>query len=45
MEESVPVNVISFVSSVICALQLTPDDTRIPGYPWLLLCRLVVASV
>jgi len=30
------------VSGILSALKLTPDDARIPGYPWLLLCRLFV---
>ena len=31
-----------FVSGVLSALQLSSNDARIPGYPWLLLCRLVI---
>lgn len=27
------------ISAVCSALKLTPDDDRIPGYPWMLLCR------
>ena len=27
------------ISGVLSALKLTPDDARIPGYPWMLLCR------
>ena len=34
-----------FVSGVLSALQLSSDDARIPGYPWLLLCRLVIGLV
>ena len=30
------------ISGVLSSLKLTPDDARIPGYPWLLLCRFVV---
>ena len=30
------------VSGILSALKLTPDDARIPGYPWLLLCRFFV---
>lgn len=32
-------NVIVLVCGVLSALKLTPNDDRIPGYPWLLLCR------
>ena len=31
-----------FVSGVLSALQLSSDDARIPGYPWLLLCRFAI---
>ena len=27
------------LSGVLSALKLTPNDDRLPGYPWLLLCR------
>ena len=30
------------LSGVLSALKLTPDDNRIPGYPWLLGCRFFV---
>ncbi len=30
------------ISGVLSALKLTSDDARIPGYPWLLMCRFFV---
>lgn len=33
------VNIVILVFGVLSALRLSPGDTRIPGYPWLLICR------
>ena len=33
------VDVILLVSGVLSAIRMSPDDSKIPGYPWLLLCR------
>ena len=33
------VDVILLVSGVLSAIPVSPDDAKIPGYPWLLLCR------
>ena len=33
------VNVVLLVFGGLSALKLSPEDSRIPGYPWLLLCR------
>lgn len=32
-------NILVLVCGVLSALKLTTNDDRIPGYPWLLLCR------
>lgn len=32
-------NLVVLISGVLSAVQLTSGDDRIPGYPWLLLCR------
>ena len=31
--------IILLVFGVLSAVKLTPDDRKVPGYPWLLLCR------
>ena len=33
------VNVVILIFGVLSALKVSPDDGRIPGYPWLLICR------
>ena len=33
------VNLVILIFGVLSALKLSPDDARIPGYPWLLICR------
>ena len=33
------VDVILLVSGVLSAIPLSADDSKIPGYPWLLICR------
>lgn len=35
----VGMDIVVVVSGVLSALKLTANDDRIPGYPWLLLCR------
>ena len=30
---------VTLIFGVLSAIKLTPDDARIPGYPWILLCR------
>ena len=32
-------NLVLLIFGVVGALKLSSDDTRLPGYPWLLLCR------
>ena len=33
------VDIVILVFGVLSAVPLTPGDVKIPGYPWLLLCR------
>ena len=33
------VNVVILTFGILSALKVSPDDGRIPGYPWLLICR------
>jgi MFS family permease len=33
------VDVILLVSGVLSAIPVSADDSKIPGYPWLLICR------
>ena len=33
------ISIMVLTCGILCAVKLTPNDDRIPGYPWLLLCR------
>ena len=33
------INIVILIFGLLSALKVSPDDRRIPGYPWLLICR------
>ena len=36
------IDIVIVVFGVLSAVPVSPDDSKIPGYPWLLLCRYCV---